>query len=86
MKNKMLPCPCCGNYTIIDDDLIVDICPVCFWQYDIVAQENPDRIIGPNHVSLNTAKENYKKYGAMSFDYQKYVRAPFLEELPQNNS
>lgn len=84
---KMLPCPCCGNYTIIDDSIIVDICPVCFWQYDVVAQENPNKIIGPNHgVSFNTAKENYKKYGAISIDFVKYVRRPLDSELPTNNN
>ena len=87
MKNiKKLPCPCCGNFTINYDTLIVDICPVCFWQYDEVAQEHPDRAIGPNHgVSLNTARDNYRSFGASSRENVQYVRKPLPEELPENN-
>lgn len=88
MKNKerMLPCPCCGNYTVKYDTLIVDICPVCFWQYDIVAQEHPDRVIGPNHgLSLNLARENYKCFGAINREYIQHVRKPLPEEMPENN-
>lgn len=34
-------CPCCGFYTVdSEDEVIVDICPVCFWQYDNIAQKN----------------------------------------------
>ena len=84
---RKIPCPCCGNYTVIDDGSIpiVDICPVCSWKYDETGQENPDRIIGPNHITLNMAKENYKKYGACSQDYLQYVRKPTKEEFPENN-
>lgn len=63
--NNMIKCPCCGEMTIDDSDFpIVEICEVCYWQYDVVAQRNPDKIIGPNKVSLNTARENYRLYGA----------------------
>ena len=85
---KKIQCPCCGNYSVCDDGSIpiVDICPICFWQYDEIAQEYADRIIGPNHgVSFNMAKENYKKYGAISLDRLQYVRKPLDEELPENN-
>lgn len=85
---KRIPCPCCGNYTVIDNGAvpIVDICPVCFWQYDETAQEKSDIIIGPNHgVTFNMAKENYKKFGACSQDCLQYVRKPTNEELPENN-
>ena len=75
---KKLKCPCCGYYTIDgSDEVITDICQVCFWQYDAVAQENPDRVIGPNHgVTLNQAIENYKKFKASSACVKEYVRPP----------
>ena len=42
----MKRCPCCGYLTIDDsDNVITDICEVCFWQYDEVAQNVPDVII-----------------------------------------
>ena len=47
----MKRCPCCGYLTIDDtDEVITDICDVCFWQYDEVAQNMPDEIIGANQV------------------------------------
>ena len=74
---KKLKCPCCGFYTIEDDGclIITDICDVCYWQYDLTAQENPDKAIGPNHgVSLNQARENYCKFKASREDVKRYVR------------
>lgn len=36
----MKRCPCCGYLTIDDtNEVIDDICEVCFWQYDEVAQD-----------------------------------------------
>jgi hypothetical protein len=58
-------CPCCYYYTIdSDDEIIVDICPVCFWQYDEVAQDKPDTMLGANTVTLNQARKNFKLFGA----------------------
>lgn len=82
MKKK---CPCCGFYTIEnDDEIITDICDVCFWQFDIVAQQNPQKNIGPNRISLKEAQNNYKKYGACKKEYsdKKLVRKPTNEEMP----
>ena len=41
----IIQCPCCGYYTISVDetqDIIIDFCEVCGWQYDWVAQKYPD--------------------------------------------
>lgn len=82
---KKLQCPCCGYYTIDNDDIIVDICEVCYWQYDVVAQENPSIAIGPNHgVSLNQARENYKRIGASSIRVKDFVRLPKENECTPN--
>lgn len=81
-----IECPCCGYFTIdSEDEVIVEICPVCFWQYDEVAHINPDEIIGANHVSMNEAKKNFKKYGASEKQFQNKVRQPLFNELPENN-
>ncbi|MEP6929048.1 MAG: CPCC family cysteine-rich protein [Flavobacterium sp.] len=51
-------CPCCEHYSIdYGEDGLWDICPVCFW-------ENGGD--GPNHMSLEEAKLNFIKLGAMS--------------------
>lgn len=79
-------CPCCGYYTVdSDDEVIVDICPVCFWQYDEVAHDKPDTMIGANGVTLNEAKENYKLFGASEKCFVSKIRKPLSEELPENN-
>lgn len=81
-----IKCPCCGYYTIdSDDEVIVDICEVCHWQFDLMGHEHPKEIIGPNKVSLNDARENYKKYKAcrVEFASNKRVREPLADELPE---
>ena len=78
----MKRCPCCGFLTIDDsDEIITDICEVCFWQYDEVAQNVPDSILGANKVSLNTAKKNYKLFGAMEERFLNMVRSPYEDEI-----
>ena len=53
---------------------------VCFWQYDEAAHDAPDRIIGPNKVSLNVARKNFKAFGAVEERCLAFVRAPHEEE------
>ena len=78
----MKRCPCCGYLTIDDSfEVITDICEVCFWQYDEVSQDHPDISIGPNNVSLRTAKKNYKLFGAVEKRFKNYVRSPYKDEL-----
>ena len=78
----MKRCPCCGYLTIDDsDNVITDICEVCFWQYDEVAQNVPDVIIGANNVSLNMARENFKIFGAVEECFLNMVRPPYKDEL-----
>ena len=78
----MRRCPCCGYLTIDDsNNIITDICDVCYWQYDEVAQNIPDKVIGANKVSLNTAQKNYKLFGAVEKCFLNLVRAPYEDEL-----
>lgn len=81
-----IQCPCCGFFTVDSvDEVVVDICDVCFWQYDVVAHEQPERNFGANHISLNHARENYKTFGVCKIQFKHLVREPFEEELPINN-
>ncbi len=78
----MKRCPCCGYLTVdAGCEIITDVCEVCFWQYDEVAQKFPDKIIGPNRVSLNMAKRNYKLIGACEEQFVNMVRLPDENEL-----
>ena len=81
-------CPCCENYTIdCEEEIIVDICEVYFWQYDIIAHNKPELNIVANDISLNEARENYKKYSACKKEFadKELVRKLLTDELPVNN-
>ncbi|KJR44863.1 hypothetical protein UF75_4757 [Desulfosporosinus sp. I2] len=85
---EKLQCPCCGYYSIkSEDEVIVDICEICLWQYDLVAHKNPDISIGPNKISLNEARYNYKTIGVSKIKYKdkNLNRDPFPEELIEAN-
>ncbi len=78
MKHK---CVCCGNLTIDDPDTIgYEICPVCFLENDQMQNENHDHKGGANRISLNEARENYKKYGACDKESLPFVRKPYENE------
>lgn len=58
-------CPCCDYYSIdYGEDGFWDICPVCFW-------ENGGE--GPNHMTLEQAKLNFIKFGAMNAKFVNVV-------------
>ena len=56
--------------------------------YKRQGQDNPNDIVGgPNgKLSLNQARDNYKKFGACSEDMVPYVRKPNKEEIDIENS
>ena len=56
----MNKCPVCGKHMFADDEDFY-ICPVCGWENDPVQNDDHDYAGGANHVSVNQAKELYKK-------------------------
>ena len=54
-------CPVCNNDTFYSEGYEYDICPECFWEYDMVQVDNPDFEGGANHHSLNEYKKIYQK-------------------------
>ena len=52
-----------------------EICPVCFWQDDIVQLRWPDFGGGANRPSLIEAQENLDRFGAVEERFPQYVRA-----------
>jgi hypothetical protein len=59
-----------------------EICPVCFWEDDLVQFNDPDYAGGANRVSLNEARQNFTKIGAVSEREKQFVRPPLPEEIP----
>jgi len=78
---KKYTCPCCEYRTLDSGPGCFDICPVCYWEDDNLQRNNPDYTGGANDISLNNARENYKKLGAISQEYLNIVRYPLPEEI-----
>ncbi len=73
-------CACCQHFTLDSEQGHFDICPVCYWQDDEIQLSKPDYQGGANTISLNRARLNYKKIGAIQDCYLSHVRAPTEEE------
>ena len=58
MKNRTGLCPVCGQYSFTEPH---DICPVCGWEDDKVQLRDPDFAGGANEMSLNEARESYRR-------------------------
>jgi len=83
-----IQCPCCSYYTFPSyEDALFHFCDVCGWQYDKVAHDHPDESWGANHITLNEARENYKKFKVAKKTWIGIdrLREPRPEELPGNN-
>lgn len=84
MRNDIkYPCPCCGYKTREREALdTFEICPVCGWQDDPGARD-PDDPYTANRMSLNQARENYRRIGVISEEELKspYRRPPRPDEM-----
>jgi hypothetical protein len=58
--------------------------PVCYWEIDSLQAKDPDFEGGANKESLNTAKVNFRKYGAKSKEDILNVRKPLSVEIPKD--
>ncbi|MGM9681297.1 MAG: CPCC family cysteine-rich protein [Eubacteriales bacterium] len=74
LKAKYI-CPCCGRRTLPARGRF-DICPVCYWEDDPLATDNPDNRGNANRISLTMARQNFADFGACTQDMLPYVRKP----------
>ena len=83
MNNSFFPCACCGHLTISNQPPgTFEICPICNWEDDNVQFDDPNFEGGSNDMSLNQAKENYRKFKARSKRDLSNVRSPQPNEIP----
>lgn len=83
-KPASYPCPCCNYLTRSQKDFgTFEICSVCGWEDDDVQVKKPDSSAGANKVSLNQARENYKKFGASTQERSERVRPPNEDDIPK---
>ncbi|MFE0846140.1 CPCC family cysteine-rich protein [Streptomyces rochei] len=74
------PCPCCGHRVLDAMPGSYEICPVCFWEDDVVQFRWPTMGGGANRVSLIEAQRNYQDFGACNQRSRRYVRPPAEDE------
>ena len=80
---KRVKCHICGYYTFEEGlGLTFDICHVCFWEDDIFDYDGPDADTGANCVSLQEARENYLKIGAILPNNTRDKLRDFFRENP----
>lgn len=82
-------CPCCGYKTFdLKPPGTFDICPVCYWQDDLIQYFDPDFEGGANVFSLRQSQEAFKdKTDLININYEfdcpkdvsKIRRMPLLE-------
>lgn len=81
--SRLYSCPCCGYFTRSQSDFgSYEICPVCFWEDDLLQSEDVLLTGGSNEVSLAEAQENFKVYRASNKESIHLVRPPNMNEMP----
>lgn len=70
------PCPCCGYLVFEAPPGSYAICPICFWEDDIVQLRLPTMLGGPNKTTLVAAQRTFARLGACEERLVKQVRRP----------
>jgi hypothetical protein len=75
-------CEVCGYKTVSHP---YDICTVCFWEQEMLEEsEYNEPTGGPNdELSVNDARRNFEKLGAVSERLLQYVVPPKAGEIPE---
>ncbi|MER6141865.1 CPCC family cysteine-rich protein [Streptomyces sparsogenes] len=68
-----LPCVCCGHL-VFESVGSYEICPLCFWEDDLVQLRWPTHAGGANSTSLVQAQVNYQAFGACDENDRQQVR------------
>lgn len=68
------PCPVCGYLVFDEPPGSYTICPICFWEDDIVQIGFPLMAGGANRLSLHEAQQEFVRNGACEFRLIGHVR------------
>ncbi|MGW4383360.1 CPCC family cysteine-rich protein [Kitasatospora sp. NPDC004531] len=82
--NTRRPCPCCGHLVFDAEDDgpgSYEICPVCFWEDDLMQLRWPLSAAGANHIPLVEAQQNFRAFGACDQYARRHVR-PAADDEP----
>lgn len=75
------PCACCGHLVFDERVGSYEICPVCFWEDDLIQTRWPNYTGGANKLSLIECQRNYQTFGACEARVLQHVR-PATEDEP----
>ena len=85
--NTRYSCPCCGYLTLKEEPPgSYCICQVCFWEDDPIQSVDPSYRGGANTMSLDEARRNFERIGAIEERALKFVRSPRRDEYPPNDA
>jgi hypothetical protein len=74
------PCPCCGYCVLAEPPGSHDICPICFWEDDVVQLRWVTWAGGANRPSLVDAQRNYAAFACSEARFIENVRPPRADE------
>lgn len=83
MKQKYT-CPCCGYKTFEEQPGSFDICPVCYWEDELMQLRYPLEK-GANRFSLIEAQLNYEKNKVSDMELKIFAREPLMDEEKDKN-
>ncbi len=72
----VFPCVCCGYLVLSEAPGSYDICPICFWEDDLVQLRWPDFGGGANRYSLIEAQQSFRLHGVSEMRLLRFVRPP----------
>jgi hypothetical protein len=75
------PCPCCGYVVFAGRPGSHAICPICFWEDDVVQLRFPTLEGGANTLSLIESQRNYADFGACEERFRPDVREPGEQDV-----
>jgi hypothetical protein len=70
------PCPCCGYVVFDEPPGSFAICPICFWEDDVVQLRFPAWAVGANRASLIDAQQSFQRVGASKPGFAQNCRTP----------
>lgn len=70
------PCPVCGYLVFKEQPGSYDVCPICYWEDDIVQLAFPNLKGGANTPSLLECQANFRRFGVCESRFADHVRQP----------
>ncbi|MGF1642921.1 MAG: CPCC family cysteine-rich protein [Thiotrichales bacterium] len=78
------PCPCCGYLVFEREPGSHQVCPICYWEDNLVQLRFPLMAGAANHVSLLEGQRNFGEFGAAERRHANDTRAPFTDEVRES--